>query len=328
MVLMLIVFFAVFGYGIVPDHSRTVNEQNLSLKYLKPITTVYFIQNDPNLERRSISDFFFGSKEFDSKQPIESVFTRKDSFYYKEYTSSYWQSKPISQKISPQTYLLGADALGRDIFSRLVVSARISLMVGLFAVVISLIIGIILGVLGGYYGGRVDVFIQWVSSVFWAIPTTLLAIVFLVGFKGSNDKQIWLVFLAVGLTLWLETARLVRGLFLQYRKAEFIEATYALGYHDLRIIFRHILPNTIPTLIVISVSNFASAILMESGLSYLGLGVQPPSPSWGNMLREYYAYLGTDLGYMAFFPGICMMLSVFAFFAIGAGLRDAFDVKV
>jgi ABC-type dipeptide/oligopeptide/nickel transport system permease subunit len=110
MVLMLIVFFAVFGYGIVPDHSRTVNEQNLSLKYLKPITTVYFIQNDPNLERRSISDFFFGSKEFDSKQPIESVFTRKDSFYYKEYKSSYWQSKPISQKISPQTYLLGADA--------------------------------------------------------------------------------------------------------------------------------------------------------------------------------------------------------------------------
>jgi peptide/nickel transport system permease protein len=325
---MLIVFLAIFGYGIVPDHSRAVNEQNLSLKYLKPITTVYFIQNDPNLEPRSISDFFFGSKEFVSKQPIESVFTRKDSFYYKEFRSSFWQSKPKSQKISTQIYLLGADALGRDIFSRLVISARISLMVGLFAVVISLIIGIVLGVLGGYYGGRVDVFIQWVSSVFWAIPTTLLAMVFIVGFKGSNDEQIWLVFLAVGLTLWLETARLIRGLFLQYRKAEFIEATHALGYHDLRIIFRHILPNTIPTLIVISVSNFASAILMESGLSYLGLGVQPPSPSWGSMLREYYAYLGTDLGYMAFFPGICMMLSVFAFFAIGAGLRDAFDVRV
>ncbi|MFY7860839.1 MAG: ABC transporter permease, partial [Chitinophagales bacterium] len=219
-------------------------------------------------------------------------------------------------------------ALGRDIYSRLVISTRISLMVGLFSVIISIVIGVILGVVAGYYGGKVDAAIQWLSSIFWAIPTTLLAMVFLVGFKGSNDEQIWLVFLAVGLTMWLETARLVRGLFLQYCKAEFIEATYALGYNDLRIIFLHILPNTVPTLIVISVSNFASAILMESGLSFLGFGVQPPSPSWGNMLREYYAYLGTDLGYMAFFPGICIMLSVFAFFALGAGLRDAFDVKV
>lgn len=146
-------------------------------------------------------------------------------------------------------------------------------------------------------------------------------------FNSNTKHQIWLVFLAVGLTMWVDTARLIRGLFMQLRERQFVEAARALGFSNIRIIFRHILPNTIPFLIVITASNFATAILMESGLSYLGLGVQPPAPSWGSMLREYYGYLGTDVSYLAFFPGIAITLAVLAFYALGNGLRDALDVK-
>jgi peptide/nickel transport system permease protein len=127
--------------------------------------------------------------------------------------------------------------------------------------------------------------------------------------------------------MWVDTARLIRGLFLQFKERQFVEATRVLGFSDSRIIFRHILPNTLPSLIVMTASNFASAILMESGLSYLGLGVQPPAPSWGSMLREYYSYLGTDVSYLAIFPGLAITLAVFSFYALGNGLRDAWDIK-
>lgn len=229
--------------------------------------------------------------------------------------------------IRKTVFYLGADSLGRDVLSRLIHGARISLQVGFIAVIISLLIGVFVGSIAGYYGGWRDQVVLYWLNVFWAIPTVLLAMVLLISYKGTNEHQIYIVFLAVGLTMWVDTARLIRGLFLQFKERQFVEATRALGFSDSRIIFRHILPNTLPSLIVMTASNFASAILMESGLSYLGLGVQPPAPSWGSMLREYYSYLGTDVSYLAIFPGLAITLAVFSFYALGNGLRDAWDIK-
>jgi peptide/nickel transport system permease protein len=137
----------------------------------------------------------------------------------------------------------------------------------------------------------------------------------------------WIIFLAVGLTMWVEVARITRGQVLSVREKEFVEAARALGYSESRIIFRHILPNIISPVIVISAANFASAILIEAGLSFLGLGAQIPAPSWGNIIREHYAYITTDLAYLAIVPGFLIMLLVLAFMMVGNGLRDALDVR-
>jgi peptide/nickel transport system permease protein len=157
----------------------------------------------------------------------------------------------------------------------------------------------------------------------WSIPTLLLviAITFALG------KGFWQVFVAVGLTMWVEVARVVRGQFLSLREKEFVEAAKALGFSSFRIITRHILPNVLGIVIVISAANFASAILIEAGLSFLGMGVQPPVPSWGSMIKENYGYIILDYAYLAIIPGIAIMLLVLAFMLMGNALRDALDVK-
>jgi peptide/nickel transport system permease protein len=205
----------------------------------------------------------------------------------------------------------------------LVLGARVSLLVGFIAVLISLLVGITLGSLGGYFGGRTDDFVVWLINVVWSVPTLLMviAITFALG------KGFWQIFLAVGLTMWVEVARVVRGQVLSLREAYFIEASKALGYTNFRIIFRHVLPNIMSPVIVISAANFASAILIEAGLSFLGLGVQPPTPSWGSMIKENYAYIILDAAYLALMPGLAIMLLVLAFMLIGNALRDAMDVK-
>jgi peptide/nickel transport system permease protein len=230
----------------------------------------------------------------------------------------------ISKKnITSKTFLLGTDRYGRDVLSQLIIGARVSLSVGFIAVIISLIIGIFLGATAGYYGGKTDALISWFINVVWAVPTLLLviAVTFALG------KGFWQVFVAVGLTMWVEVARVVRGQFLSLREKEFVEAARALGYRNFRIIFRHILPNAMAPVIVISAANFASAILLEAGLSFLGIGVQPPMPSWGGMIKENYPYIILDYAYLALIPGIAIMLMVLAFMLIGNGLRDAMDVK-
>jgi peptide/nickel transport system permease protein len=185
------------------------------------------------------------------------------------------------------------------------------------------VIGILLGALAGYYKGRTDDIIVWFINVVWSIPTLLLviAITFALG------KGFWQVFIAVGLTMWVEVARVVRGQVLSMREKEFVEAGRALGFSNLRIIFKHILPNVMAPVIVISAANFATAILIEAGLSFLGIGVQPPMPSWGTMIRENYAYIILDQAYLAILPGLCIMSLVLAFMLLGNALRDALDVR-
>ena len=221
-------------------------------------------------------------------------------------------------------FLFGTDPFGRDLLSQLIIGTRVSLSVGFVAVLISLIIGITLGAIAGYFGGWVDNLIVWFINVVWSIPTLLLVI----AITMALGKGYWQVFIAVGLTMWVEVARVVRGQVLSIRQKEFVEAGTALGYSHSRILFHHILPNVISPLIVISAANFAAAILIEAGLSFLGIGVQPPVPSWGIMIKEHYGYIILDYAYLAILPGLAIMFMVLAFMVVGNALRDALDVKL
>ncbi len=228
------------------------------------------------------------------------------------------------ENIITKTYLLGTDLLGRDLLSRLIIGTRISLGVGLVSIVISIIIGIFLGSIAGYYRGKTDAAIMWLLNVVWSIPTLLLviAITLVLG------KGILQVFIAVGLTMWVDIARIVRGQVLSIREKEFVEAGKALGYKNTRIIFKHVLPNVMGPVVVMASSNFASAILTEAGLSFLGIGAQPPLPSWGEMTNAHHGYILMDKAYLAFIPGIAIMVLVLAFMLVGNGLRDAVDNKL
>lgn len=220
-------------------------------------------------------------------------------------------------------FLLGSDRLGRDVLSRLMAGTQISLMVGFIAVLLSLLVGITIGLVAGYYKGSVDAMLSWFINVVWSIPSLLIVMAFILAF-GTG---FWKVFIAIGLTMWVEVARVVRGQVLSIREKEYIEAARSMGMSDFKILFRQILPNLWPAIIVISSANFSSAILIESGMSFLGLGVQIPTPSWGNMIRENYSLLPTNQAYLALAPGVCIMLTVLALMYIGNGLRSAFDPK-
>lgn len=227
------------------------------------------------------------------------------------------------ENIISRKYILGTDPNGRDMLSRLMLGTRVSLAVGLVSVVISIIIGVLMGALAGYFRGWVDDLIMWVINVVWSIPTLLLviAITLMLG------KGFWQVFVAVGLTMWVEVARVIRGQILSLREKEFIEAGRALGYKHSRLITKHVLPNVLSPVIVISAANFASAILIEAGLSFLGIGAQIPTSSWGSMISAHRTYLLLDAAYLAILPGITIMIMVLAFVLLGNGLRDALDTK-
>lgn len=226
-------------------------------------------------------------------------------------------------KIATETFYLGTDKYGRDILSRLLVGVRVSLSVGLVTVLISLSIGVLLGALAGYFRGWVDDAIMWFINVIWSIPTLLLvfAITLMLG------KGFWQVFIAIGLTMWVNVARIIRGQVLSVREMEYVEAARALGFAHPRIIVRHVLPNVMGPVMVVAASNFASAIVIEAGLSFLGVGVQPPQPSWGLMIKENYNFIITHNPMLALAPGFAIMLLVLAFNMLGNGLRDALQVK-
>jgi oligopeptide transport system permease protein len=222
-------------------------------------------------------------------------------------------------------YILGTDRYGRDILSRLIYGSRVSLSVGVISESIAIFIGVFLGALAGYFRGKTDMGIMWLINVVWAFPSIL----FIIALSVVLGKGFWQSFVAIGLTGWVDIARIVRGQFFSLRETEYVEATRALGYRPTRIIFRHILPNTIGPIIVTGTAGLATAIIFEASLSFLGLGVQPPTASWGQMVFDGYKYIvaGTNYG-LALYPSLAIMITVFAVNLIGDGLRDAFDPKM
>lgn len=229
----------------------------------------------------------------------------------------------LTQNTTTKFYLLGTDTFGRDLLSRIMGGTIVSLSVGIIAVLISLILGVSLGGLAGYYGGWIDKAIMWIVNVVWSVPTLLMVIAITIAL-GKGFTQ---VFIAVGFTMWVEVARVVRGQFIQLREKDYITATRLMGFSDLRIIFKHLLPNAVAPLIVISAGNFSTAILLESGLSFLGVGAQVPMPSWGGIIKTHFNYITTDYAYLALIPGMCLSLLTLAFMLVGNGLRDALDVR-
>lgn len=335
-VIVIMTFLAVFAYWIAPDYTPQANEQFPKLAQKGPGFEVQMLQlkKEDVPETNFIKRLFAGYEREYGLLVIDSVvLSEEGQIKVWEYEgASYTLDKDLingdlANAVILKTFWLGTDQLGRDILSRLLVGSRISLMVGFFAVLISSSIGIFLGGLAGYYRGWVDRVILWKMSIFWSIPTILLAMALFVGLKPYFDSNLWLVFLAIGVTMWVGMARIVRGQMMAFREIQFVEAANTLGYADSRIIFRHILPNLIGPIVVVMASNFANAILVESGLSFLGLGVQAPAPSWGGMLSEFKDFIGTNLSYLAIIPGFLIMMLVLSFNLVGNGIRDALDIK-
>ena len=257
------------------------------------------------------------------RQSNDTLFYKDGQDALRQVTLAALRRQIRQHQLVERTYWLGTDTYGRDILSRIIVGVRVSLSVGLVAVLISLLIGIVLGAVAGYFRGKTDEIIMWLINVVWSVPSLLLVF----ALTMAIGKGFWQIFMAVGLTLWVSVARIVRGQVLSLREMAYIEASRALGLGSGRIIFRHILPNILGPVLVIAANNFATAIVIEAGLSFLGIGVQPPTPSWGLMLKENYGFIITHNPSLALIPGLAIMIMVLAFNLLGNGLRDAVDVK-
>ena len=330
---------AFLAYALAPDNSENANQMHLSI-HSKPPGFSIPILTVPGaaVSKQSVfSKLINGRKNTDTEIPLVDHNVLNNTLTYIPYSGEDIEGLPITLRfesedaanafaktnIQTTTFHWGTDKYGRDLLSRMLVGARISFTIGFVAVLVSLLIGVFLGAIAGYYGGRVDTWIMFVINVTWSIPTLLLVIAITL----ALGKGFFQVFMAVGLTMWVEVARVVRGQVMGVKKMQYVTAARALGYTDFRIIGRHILPNIIAPLIVISAANFASAILIESGLSFLGIGAQPPMPSWGAMIKDHYSYIIYGQPYLALIPGIAIMVLVMAFMLMGNALRDALDVK-
>ncbi|MBP8115210.1 MAG: ABC transporter permease [Chitinophagaceae bacterium] len=332
-VIFLAVLVAIFAYFIAPDPSPYSNRIILEIGGEKPGYKQSFIK--VKKDKDVVSAGFFsqlasGKEDVYYYIPIVSHQQKGDSIIVQKYIDdgisermAYHISLTAATPVITKKFWLGTDKYGRDIFSRIIVGTRVSLSVGLITVIISLSIGLLLGSLAGFFRGRTDDIIMWFINVIWSIPTLLLVFAITL----ALGKGFWQIFIAIGLTMWVNVARLVRGQVLGVRELEYVEATRALGFSNFRIIVRHIWPNIMGPVMVIAAANFASAIVIEAGLSFLGIGVQPPQPSWGLMIKENYNFIITQNPMLALAPGFAIMLLVLAFNLLGNGLRDALNVR-
>lgn len=339
--LLLCTLVAILAYGLAPDNSKNANQMHLSIHSKPPGFKVKLLTiPGSQAEQNGFEVFFFGKSTTNSEIPIMDYQLLENGIEVTEYTpdgtGGLVKTYPLttfpelsgvqeieSNYISEKTFLLGTDKYGRDLLSRMLIGIRISLAIGFVAVFISLIIGITLGAIAGYFGGKIDAAIMWLINVTWSIPTLLLVIAITL----ALGKGFWQVFIAVGLTMWVEVARVVRGQVLSEKQQQYVTAAKALGFNHWRIITKHILPNSLAPVIIISAANFAGAILIESGLSFLGIGAQPPMPSWGGIIKDHYAYIILGKPYLALIPGLAIMSLVTAFMLMGNALRDVLDVR-
>lgn len=328
---------AVLGYLIMPDPTPLGNNMTIQLSIKKPGSEFMMLRlrkTEPVDTVGVFTKMLSGQPSFYRDIPITGYGFVKDSVYVNEYIGAEDKAEKKSYKlpvlrngpaalIVHRTYWLGTDIYGRDLLSRLILGTRVSLSVGLMSVMISMLLGVTIGAIAGYFGGWIDGALSWLMNILWSLPALLLVI----AISFALGKGLWQIFIAVGLSMWVEVARLVRGQVLSLKQVEYIEAARSLGFSNARIIRRHILPNIIGPILVLASSNFASAILLEAGLSFLGFGAQPPMPTWGSMIKEHYGYIVMDSAYLAVIPGLAIMILVYAFNLVTMGLRDAFDIK-
>lgn len=327
------VLIAIFAYWLAPDGSPYANRIILEVGGEKPGHAQGFIKlkKDKDVKYPGVLNQLIAGREDPYYYvPVNSYLATQDSIITDKFIDegvsekiSYAKTQLADKPYTKNHFFLGTDHYGRDILSRLILGTRVSLSVGLITVLISLSIGLILGSMAGYFRGRTDNIIMWLINVIWSIPTLLLVFAITL----ALGKGFWQVFIAVGLTMWVNVARLVRGQVMALRELEYVEAAKAMGFSHARIIVRHIWPNIMGPVMVIAASNFASAIVIEAGLSFLGVGVQPPQPSWGLMIKENYNFIITNNPMLALAPGFAIMLLVLAFNLLGNGLRDALNVR-
>lgn len=333
----LLVIIGTLGYAITADPTPNANQIVPEWSNLAPGTTVYYSQQQPlnadatqNLGSTNASEntqttpktpmllfWAIGEPNTPKIVPIPDNPTANPG----RGLSALDSTKMVDGVFHHRTFWLGSDRFGRDILSRMIIGARISLSIGFLAMIASLLIGSLIGLCAGYFGGKVDAFFSWLITVFWSVPTLLIAL----GLSMLLGKGYYQVLLATALSTWVEVARVVRGQTLQLKQREFVLAAKITGFSHSRIMFKHILPNLKGSLTVLATTNFASAILLEAGLGFLGLGVTPPTPSWGMMVKENLGYLVLDNSYLALIPGIAIMILVMSFNLMSMGLRDALD---
>jgi peptide/nickel transport system permease protein len=353
--IVLITLVAILGYLILPDATPDANNMAIQLSLKKPGAKFMLlgIRKQEPVDTVSIfTKMLHGQTDFYREIPITGYFFTKDSIYVDQYmgdgdkperkayniiqvatgekpTSTQSENieilkkQIIAKQIFHKTFWFGTDIYGRDMLSRMLLGTRVSLSVGLISVIISMLLGVSIGAIAGYFGGWLDAALSWLMNILWALPALLLVI----AISFALGKGLWEIFVAVGLSMWVEVARLVRGQVIALKEVEYIEAARSMGFGNARIITKHILPNIIGPILVLAASNFATAILLEAGLSFLGFGAQPPTPTWGSMIRENYGYIVMDAAYLAILPGFAIMLLVYSFNLITTGLRDAFDIK-
>ncbi|WP_114782316.1 ABC transporter permease [Botryobacter ruber] len=356
LLILLSVLVALGGYALMPDSTPNANNGLVQFQKKPPGFSAQVLRIPRPVEATADVNFLefvlSGKPAAYAELPIESYRFTRDSLYVQPLRSNNALADQVrgfslqevvaepgqyrtrghlvqtieEEQIVARTFWLGTDKAGRDVLSRLILGTRISLGIGFVAVLISLVVGITVGALGGYFGGWVDKLMLFLMTVVWSVPSIMLVIAISL---ALDSKGVWVAFVAVGLTMWVEVARVVRGQILGLKEKTYIEAARVLGIAQHSIILKHLLPNMIGPLIVIATANFAAAILVEAGLSFLGLGVQPPAPSWGMMVNEGFQLIGARAGlFLVLLPSICISLLVLAFNLLGNGLRDAYDPKI
>lgn len=338
--IVLFFFVAIFSYIIIPDNSVNANSVNVEIQSMKPGFKSKLLLI-PNLEyKKKITDNLFGSRHIIRSYAIVDYRFEDDKIIYQKYNNNEndvleesinirnfvgyehrdnihnnvreMQNLIVDKYIINRTFYFGTDIYGRCLFSRVILGSRVSISIGFIAVFISFFIGVFLGSFAGYFGGVFDNIVMYIINVFWSIPTLLLviAITLILG------KGFWQVYVAIGLSVWVDVARIVRGKVKSEVNKNYVHSSRLFGFNHLVIIFNQIIPNILPSILIICASNFASSILLESGLSFLGIGSQPPTPSWGYMIKENYQYLILGNAYLVLIPALFLTLLVSSFIFI------------